>query len=384
MKKLLIITGSRAEYGLLRLFIQKIRKDKSFKTKILVTGSHLSHNHGYTINEIKKDNIKINYKINIDVKNDLAENITNSVSIGLKKISRVFLDEKPNLIILLGDRYELMAPAFAALLHRIPIGHIHGGEVTNGAYDDAIRHSISKMANIHFVSNKAYKNRLIQLGEEKKSIHVVGGMGVDAIKNIKYIKKTELEQKLKIKFRQNNFMVTFHPVTKSIGKTKYYIKNLLDALSKLKNTSLIFTCANSDNENKIINREIIKFTKKNNNSYFFFSLGQKNYYSCLKNVDGLIGNSSSGILEAPTFKISTVNIGNRQDGRLFASSVINSKYDYNSILKAIKKSLSEKFKKKLKNSKNPYGNGGASTNMIRILRKKNKISVEKKFKDLVT
>ena len=202
---------------------------------------------------------------------------------------------------MLGDRYELLAPAFAALIHRIPIAHIHGGEVTNGAYDDAIRHSISKMSNLHFVSNLTYKNRLIQLGETSKDIYITGGMGVDAIKNIKLFKKKELENKMNIKFNKKNLMITMHPETKSHGLNKIYIKNLLKALSRLKDTTIIFTCANADNDNLIINQEIKKFTRKNLNSYFFYSLGQKKYYSCLNYIDAVIGNSSSGILEVPTF-----------------------------------------------------------------------------------
>ena len=384
MNKIIIITGSRAEYGLLRLLIKKIKKIKKFSTKLVVTGSHLSKTHGYTIEEIRKDNIKIDYKVDLKIKKDFANDITNSVAIGLKHISKIFLKEKPNLIILLGDRYELMAPALAALIHRIPIGHIHGGEVTNGAYDDAIRHSISKMSNLHFVSNIAYKKRLMQLGENKKDIFVTGGMGVDAIKNMKFTKKKDLEQKLNIKFDKKNILITFHPVTKFIGETKFYIKNLLGALSKLKDTTLIFTCANADNENLVINNGIKKFVKKKIKFYFFYSLGQQNYYSCLRYADVIIGNSSSGILEAPTFKIGTINIGSRQHGRLLAKSVINTGYKKNSIKKALKKVFSKNFKLKIKLAKNPYGNGGATDNIIRILSKKRKFDVKKTFYDLET
>ena len=382
MKKIIVITGSRAEYGLLKLLVRKLKKIKVFKTKLLVTGSHLSKRHGFTAQEILNDKINIDYKIDIKIKNDSEKDITNSVSIIFKKISPIYSKEKPDLIILLGDRYELLAPAFAALIHRIPIAHIHGGEVTNGAYDDAIRHSISKMSNLHFVSNLTYKNRLIQLGETSKDIYITGGMGVDAIKNIKLFKKKELENKMNIKFNKKNLMITMHPETKSHGLNKIYIKNLLKALSRLKDTTIIFTCANADNDNLVINQEIKKYTRKNLNSYFFYSLGQKKYYSCLNYVDAVIGNSSSGILEVPTFKIPTINIGNRQDGRVMASSVINVDYKKKNISKSIDKIYSKKFKKIVKNSKNPYGNGGATDNMIKVLLKIKQFTVKKTFKDL--
>ena len=382
MKKIIVITGSRAEYGLLKLLVRKLKKIKVFKTKLLVTGSHLSKRHGFTAQEILNDKINIDYKIDIKIKNDSEKDITNSVSIIFKKISPIYSKEKPDLIILLGDRYELLAPAFAALIHRIPIAHIHGGEVTNGAYDDAIRHSISKMSNLHFVSNLTYKKRLIQLGETSKDIFITGGMGVDAIKNIKLFKKKELENKMNIKFNKKNLMITMHPETKSHGLNKIYIKNLLKALSRLKDTTIIFTCANADNDNLVINQEIKKYTRKNLNSYFFYSLGQKKYYSCLNYVDAVIGNSSSGILEVPTFKIPTINIGNRQDGRVMASSVINVDYKKKNISKSIDKIYSKKFIKLVKISKNPYGNGGATDNMIKVLLKIKQFTVKKTFKDL--
>lgn len=382
MRKIIVITGSRAEYGLLKNLLRKLKKIRIFKTKLIVTGSHLSKRHGYTIQEIINDKINIDYKIDMKINNDSENDITNSISIIFKKISPIYFKEKPNLIILLGDRYELLAPAFAALIYRIPIAHIHGGEVTNGAYDDAIRHSISKMSNLHFVSNLTYKKRLIQLGEAKKDIYIIGGMGVDAIKNIDLLKKKEIEKKMNIKFRKKNLIVTMHPETKSYGLNKVYITNLLKVLSRLKDTTIIFTCANADNDNLIINQEIKKFTYKNLNSYFFYSLGQKNYYSCLKYVDAIIGNSSSGILEVPTFKIPTINIGNRQEGRIMAKSVINVDYKEKNISRSIKRIYSKNFKKIIKTSKNPYGDGGATDKMIKILSKIKRYTVKKTFRDI--
>lgn len=381
MKKIFIITGSRAEYGLLRNLIIKLKNSKKFNTKLIVTGSHLSKKHGYTIKEIINDKINIDYKIDIKIKKDLEKNITESVSVFLKKLSNILFSQKPDLIVLLGDRYELIAPAFAGLIFNIPIAHIHGGEVTNGAYDDSIRHSISKMSNLHFVSNKIYKKRLLQLGEESKNIFITGGMGVDAIKNLKLYNKLQIQKELGIVFQKKILIVTLHPETKSFYKSKIQIDILLLSLSKLKNTTIIFTCANADTDNLIINKKIKSFVKKNSNSYFYYSLGQKKYYTILKIADVIIGNSSSGILEAPSFKTPTINIGNRQDGRVMAKSVINVGYNSNLLKKAIEKVYSKNFKKILKKSKNPYGNGGATKKIFDILLKK-KFTFTKKFKDI--
>ena len=242
MKKIFIITGSRAEYGLLRNLIIKLKNSKKFNTKLIVTGSHLSKKHGYTIKEIINDKINIDYKIDIKIKKDLEKNITESVSVFLKKLSNILFSQKPDLIVLLGDRYELIAPAFAGLIFNIPIAHIHGGEVTNGAYDDSIRHSISKMSNLHFVSNKIYKKRLLQLGEESKNIFITGGMGVDAIKNLKLYNKLQIQKELGIVFQKKILIVTLHPETKSFYKSKIQIDILLLSLSKLKNTTIICKC----------------------------------------------------------------------------------------------------------------------------------------------
>ena len=292
--------------------------------------------------------------------------------------SKILKTLRPDLVIVLGDRYEILSSTISAHLCRIPVAHIHGGEVTHGVIDDAFRHSITKMSHIHFVANAIYKKRVIQLGESPKNIYVVGGLGVDSISKTNFLTKHELEKKFNIKFNKINFIVNFHPETLNKNLAKKQIRELLSALKKLKNTSLIFTMPGADLESQIIIKLIKKFTKKNKNAYFFKSFGQVNYFSLLKQIDGMIGNSSSGLLEMPYFKKGTINIGERQSGRLIAKSVINTKIEKNKIFLSIKKLLSKSFQKTIKNSNHPYGKPGASEKITKILKKINPKKINKK------
>ena len=274
------------------------------------------------------------------------------------------------MLIVLGDRYEILASVISAHISRIPIAHIHGGEVTHGALDDAYRHSITKMSHIHFVANEIYKKRVIQLGENPKYIYNVGGLGVDSIHNTTLIKKHILEKKLNIKLQKYNFLVNFHPETSNKKKTKNQIKILLSALKSFKKTTFFFTAPGADLENNEIMNEVEKYIKYNENAYFFKSLGHINYFSFLNFVDGMIGNSSSGILEMPYFKKGTVNIGNRQTGRLCAKSVVNTKIDKLKIQEAIKKIISNNFLKNIRTFKNNmHGKPGATDKIIKILKR---------------
>ena len=240
-------------------------------------------------------------------------------------------------MVILGDRYELLGSAIAATMSRIPITHLHGGEITSGAYDDSIRHSISKLSHLHFPVHEKYKKRLIQMGEDPTTIFNYGALGAHSIKNIRYTNKVDLEKKLNINLNKKIFLITFHPTTLEKRKSKYQILNLLNALDKFKDEILIFTSSNFDHENKIIKREILNFVKKNRNTFFFSSLGHLNYISLMKISSVVIGNSSSGILETPTLGIPTVNIGNRQDCRIISKNIVNSKYEAAHIIKNIKK-----------------------------------------------
>ena len=381
--KTCIITSSRADFGLLKNLIFKIKKNKNFILKIVASGAHFSKKYGYTYDEIKENKIKIYRKIICKFHSDDSGGISQVMSKCIIESSRIFKTFRPNLVIVVGDRYEILASAISAHLCRIPIAHIHGGEVTQGVIDDAFRHSITKMSHIHFVANAIYKKRVVQLGENPKNVYVVGGLGVDSISKTNLLTKHQLEKKFDFKFNTLNFLVNFHPETLNKNLAKKQIKELLSAFSKLKNTNLIFTMPGADLENQVVTKLIKKFTLKNKNAYFFKSLGQINYFSFLKQVDGMIGNSSSGILEMPYFKKGTINIGNRQTGRLMAKSVINVKIKKNKIISAIKKLLSNSFQKSIKNSINPYGKPGASNKIVEILKKiKTEQVINKVFFDI--
>ena len=369
-KKICVVTGSRAEYGLLKNLLFLIKKEKFFKLQLVVTGSHLSKKYGLTANNIVKDQFKINNKIDLKLNKDDTFSLASSMSIGLSKFVRIFEKNKPDLIILLGDRYEIFTASIAATLCRVPIGHIHGGEITKSLVDEAFRHSISKMSHLHFTATKEYKKRVIQMGEIPKNVYCVGGLGVDNIKATSLYTKSALEKKLNIKFLKKIVLVTYHPETLKKKSSIYNLKNLFNALKTMQNTTVIFTMPNSDIESMLIYNSISKFVSTRKNYYLFKSLGPKKYYSCCKYSDFMIGNSSSGILEMPTFKKFSINIGERQSGRIKAKSVIDSKAQTQNIIRAIKFVLNPINRLKIKNVINPYGRGGASKKIIKVLKNK--------------
>ena len=384
MRTICVITGSRSEYSLLYYLIKAINNHKSLKLSLIVTGSHLSAEFGNTYKEIEKDGFKIDAKVKILNKSDNFFSVSKATAAGLIGFSKVYSKIKPDLIIILGDRYEMLAAAAAALYSNIAIAHIHGGESTEGAIDEAIRHSITKMSWFHFTATKKYRQRVIQLGESPSRVFNVGGLGVYAISKTNFYSKKELEKKFSIKLKKFNFLVTMHPVTLEGKISPTHITQLLKVLKNYKNSNIFFTMPNADKDNKIITKKIKKFVSENKkNSFFFKSLGLKNYYSILKNVDAVIGNSSSGIIEAPSFKVATINIGDRQKGRILAKSIINCNPIEKEIYNAIKKINSISFKKKLKNIKNPYKNGDTIKKIMRIIvNKKIPNKLNKKFYDL--
>ena len=384
MKKICVVTGTRAEYGLLYWLMKGIQEDPKLELQIIATGMHMSPEFGLTYREIEKDGFTINKKIEMIISADTPSAISKSTGIGIIGFSDVFIDLDPDIVIVLGDRYELLAASAAALFARIPIGHIHGGETTIGAFDEAIRHSITKMAWWHFVAAVDYRKRVIQLGEDPQRVHLVGGMGVDGIKNAILLSKSDFEKEIGFNLGKKNLLVTYHPVTLENKKSKEDFNELLKCLDQLKNTNIIFTLANSDTHGRVINSMIYSFVDDHPTaSKAFTSMGQKNYLSALKYVDAVVGNSSSGLLEAPTFKIGTINIGDRQKGRLKAHSVIDCVPTEASITSAIEKLYSTGFQTKLKTVKNPYGDGDASDKIIEILTSnKIPIQIKKQFYDL--
>ena len=348
MRKVLFITSSRADYGLLREVILETQ-NLNRETYLLVTGSHLSQEFGNTIKEIKKDNVKKIIKRNILDQKFSENKISKYISKSINITSEVIIKKKPDVIVILGDRYELLGSAIAAMILRVPIAHIHGGELTIGAYDDSIRHSITKLSHLHFPVHDVYKKRLIQLGENPKTIFNFGALGAHAISKIKTLKKSEIEKILKIKLNKKIILATFHPVTLEKNMSKYYIKNLIRFLKKFKNYIIIFTSPNFDSESNILRKEILNLEKKKDNIYFYKSLGNKMYISLMKISHLVIGNSSSGVLETPSFGVRTINIGSRQKGRIISSNIINCNYDVNSMSKAFRK-----LKKKSTKSYNPF------------------------------
>ena len=367
-RKLCVVTGTRAEYGLLKHLIKEIDKSDEFELILLVTGTHLSEKFGSTYKEIEEDGLSINLKIDIQIIGDNPNDIANSTALSIQGFSKAYIDFNPDLVILLGDRYELLGAAISAMYHQVPIAHIHGGEVTVGAMDEGIRHSLTKFSHLHFVANEVYRNRVIQLGENPNLVFNVGGLGVDAIKRVNLLTKDELEKSLNFKFKKKNLLVTFHPVTLENSTSSYQMKELLKSLSIRKDCQIIFTMPNADPNSRVLFDLIENFVKEHTNSCLYTYLGQIRYFSCIAQVDAVIGNSSSGLLEVPSFKKATINIGDRQNGRLKASSVIDCQPDFISINSAIDKIFTDSFQNFISKTINPYGDGGSVETIINNLK----------------
>ena len=381
-RKICVVTGTRAEYGLLYWLMKGIEKDSMLKLQLIVTGSHLEEEFGFTYKEIEKE-FKIDYKINLNLIDDSTLGIAKSMSLSQVGFSKAYQQLKPDIIVLLGDRYEIFTATSSALISKIPVAHIHGGELTSGAYDDAFRHSITKMSHLHFVATEEYKNRVIQLGEDPNRVFNVGGMGIENIKRLKLLNKKEFEESIDFKLNKKNIIVTFHPETLSNKSSKEQFQNILNIIDELEDTNIIFTKANSDTDGKVINSMIDKYVLLNKHKAIAFtSMGQLRYLSALQFMDVMVGNSSSGLLEAPSFKIGTINISDRQKGRTCASSIINTPNNKEDIKKAFDRLFSVEFKRELKNTINPYDSGNSSKKIIDILKNVDcKTLIEKTFFD---
>lgn len=383
-KKISVFTATRAEYGLLKRIIEKLNKIEEFDVRVVVTGAHLSPEFGLTYKEIEKDGIVIDEKIEILLSSDTPSSISKSMGLAMISFADYFDRLKPDMLIVLGDRYETLAVAAVAMIQMIPIAHLYGGETTEGAIDESIRHAITKLSYLHFTSTEEYRNRVIQLGENPEQVFSVGAIGIENILNEKLMAKSEIMDLIHIEKDKPYAMVTFHPVTLEDNKAKEQIEVLLDVCESNKNIKFIFTKANADSNGRIINHIIDEFAEKNNNIIAFTSLGMVRYLSALKYSAMVIGNSSSGLLEAPSFGIPTINIGDRQKGRIQASSIINCmpvKYD---IQKSIELALSEEFLRKSKHTVNPYGNVNTSSKIVDIIKDfilKDKVNLKKKFYD---
>ncbi|MBH30559.1 MAG: UDP-N-acetylglucosamine 2-epimerase (hydrolyzing) [Candidatus Marinimicrobia bacterium] len=383
MKKVCVITGTRAEYGLLHWLMEGIKKSSDLELQIIATGMHLSPEFGLTYREIEKDGFYIDKKVEMLISSDTPIGVSKSMGLGMVGIADALDALKSDLVLVLGDRFEIFSAVAAAMIARIPVAHLHGGEATEGLIDEPIRHSITKMSHLHFVATQEYKNRVIQLGEQPNNVFLVGGLGIDNIVKMKLLGRKKLEESLNFELGEKNLLVTYHPVTLEKSTSENQMKELLSVLHELNDFHVIFTMPNADTDGRILFKLIEGFVKNHPRSKVFTSLGQLRYLSCIKHVDGVVGNSSSGLTEVPSFNKGTVNIGDRQRGRLKADSVIDCEPKKYSIKNAIEKLNSIDFQKDLNNVVNPYGTGGASDAIVKILEDLSFDDIlKKKFYDL--
>jgi GDP/UDP-N,N'-diacetylbacillosamine 2-epimerase (hydrolysing) len=380
MKKICIITGTRAEYGLLYWLIKGVQDDPEMELQLLVTGMHLSPEYGLTWKQIEQDSFPISKKIEILLSSDTAVGISKSNSLATISFAEAFAELKPEIVVLLGDRTETFAAAQAALIACIPIAHIHGGELTEGAYDDAIRHSITKMSHLHFTATEEYRKRVIQLGEQPGTVFNVGAIGIDNIRKLKLLNKIDFEESIGRKLLKHNLLITFHPVTLENQSAELQFQNLLEAVSELEDTLLIFTKPNSDKDGRIIIKMIDEYViNHNHKAIAFTSLGQLRYLSAIPLMDVVVGNSSSGIIEVPVFNIPTVSIGDRQNGRKKGPTIFNCEPNKNDILNTIYKAF--KFDKTVENELF-FGGGNSSKKILEIIKQTKTINLKKRFYDI--
>lgn len=379
-KTISVVTSTRADYGLLFWLMKEIDKSQFLDLHLIVTGTHLSSDFGNTYQFIENDGFKINYKIDILSSGNNIEATGESAATALSKFTAYFAETKPYAVIVLGDRYEILAVAQAASIAIIPVIHLHGGEISEGANDDMFRHAITKLSCLHFTSCRQYRKRVIQMGEKPSTVKVVGALGIENIKKLKLLSRKDLENKFNIKFNKYIFLITFHPATMEKKSPENQFQNVLSAISTFNDTTFVISKANADAGGIKINKMIDGFCQLNQNTLCSHSFGQINYLSLMKIADVIIGNSSSGIIESPSLLTPTVNIGTRQKGRLCAESVLHSTTDKKDIIRKISEAL------KLKNKKmfyNPYDQGNSSLKIVKVLESINIESLlPKKFYDL--
>ena len=370
LRKICVVTGTRAEYGLLYWLMKEIQSTEGLELQIIATGMHLSPEFGLTYQQIESDGFVIDKKVEMLLSSDTEVGITKSMGIGMVGFADALSDLTPDLLVVLGDRYEIFVAASAATVARIPIAHINGGETTEGVIDEAFRHSITKMSHLHFSATEEYRNRVIQLGEQPDCVYNVGGTWIDNIVRLQLLDRNEFQKAIDFELGEKNILVTFHPVTLENATAEDQFQSLLDVLDEEEDIHIIFTKANADTNSRIINVMIDRFVSENPyRSVCFTSMGQLRYLSALQFMDGVVGNSSSGLTEAPSFKIGTINIGDRQKGRIKAHSVIDCEPTKQDIKCALMTLYSSSFEEKLMDVDNPYGNGGVAQRVVAVLRK---------------
>ena len=367
-RKICVITGTRAEYGQLTGILKLIRDNPRLELQLLATGMHLSPEFGHTYQAIEQDGFHIDRRVELLLSSDTAVGVSKSAGLGMISFSEAFADLEPDIILVLGDRFEIFAAAAAAMFANIPVAHISGGEITEGAFDDSIRHAITKMASIHFPATEVYRRRVIQLGEAPETVFNVGDPAVDVILKMPLLSRDELENSLNLKLKNKNLLITFHPVTRPDRTGDGDFDAMLKVLDEQKDTQLIFTMPNADCGGRVIIEKINTYAATHPaKAAAFVSLGHQRFLSLLKIVDALVGNSSSGIVEAPTFKTPAINIGDRQKGRLRCNSIIDCEPNVQSIRHAFAILESDDFQARLEKTVNPYGDGGASEKIVAVL-----------------
>ena len=385
MKTLCILTATRAEYGLLYPIMKKMSMEPNIDVKVVVTGAHLSPEFGLTVREIEADGIKIDKKIEILMSSDTPVAISKSMGLAMISFSEYFSESKPDALMVLGDRYETLAVCCVAMNARIPIIHLHGGETTEGAVDEAVRHAITKMSYLHFTSTEPYRKRVIQLGEAPERVYAVGAMGVENALTTPLLTKKELEQSLGVCLGDRYAVGTFHPVTLENQSAEQQAMQLIQAICEFPDCMFLFTKANADSNGRVINEILEKASREHNNVILFDSLGMKRYLSAVKGASFVIGNSSSGLIEVPAFHIPTINIGDRQKGRIKGDTVIDCEPEKGSIVEAIRRAMDEEFLRDIQNCQNPYGDENTSDRIVKITRDflmEEQRNLKKKFYDV--
>ncbi|MBW3697598.1 UDP-N-acetylglucosamine 2-epimerase (hydrolyzing) [Vibrio sp. T187] len=385
MRKVCVVTATRAEYGALRCLLGEVQKDPELELQLISTGSHLSHEFGYTQSQIEDDGFKVIKKIEILLSSDSPVGVSKAMGLAQISFAEAFEELEPDILIIVGDRYELLPIVSAANIARIPVAHISGGELTEGAVDDQIRHAVTKLANVHFTAMEEYSNRVIQMGEQPSAVFTVGEIGLDNLLSMKLLDKREFEDSIGRQLKKHNLLFTYHPVTSnSVEETISEFKAILSAFDRQDNTLIIFTKSNADVGGRAVNQLIDEYCDQNKDKAIVFSsLGQLRYLSALQFVDAVVGNSSSGIWEVPSFKTATINIGDRQKGRVIAENTININASTDELLVALNKVYSDDFTMRLANVKNPYGDGNSSGKVIDIIKSLDlKALNRKKFYDI--
>ncbi len=369
IRKICVITGTRAEYGLLFWLMKEIEAAKDLELQLVVTGMHLSPEFGLTYRQIEADGFAISRKVEMLLSADSSAAVTKSMGLAMIGFADAYTELTPDLIVVLGDRFEIFAAVSAATIARIPVAHLHGGETTEGAFDESMRHSITKMSHLHFVAADGYRRRVIQLGEDPSRVYTVGAPGIDNIKRLDLLPREQLEEAIGFKLGRRNLLVTFHPVTLEHLTAQAQFSELLLALDRFDDVHVIFTKANADPDGRVINAMIDGYVSAHpETSIARDSLGQLNYLSAMQYMDGVVGNSSSGLIEAPSFKIGVVNIGDRQRGRIRAGNVIDCAPDQGGILDAMHSLFSQEFQDGLEQVVNPYGDGGVAEKVLAVIR----------------